>query len=136
MQFKLVEENAQLPKKKHYNDAGYDVFSVEERDIPPRGQEVIHTGVKLVSCEPGICLQIWSKSGLDAEFGLHAGAGIIDPGYRGELLVLLKNMSDDWVTVEAGEAVAQIVPVKIDTDSSVQVVSERGEDGGIARITP
>ena len=83
-----------------------------------------------------ICYQVWPKSGLDAKYGLHTGSGIIDSGYRGEILVLLKNMSDNPIIISAGSPIAQLIPVLIDPSymeevSDISEVSDRGESGGI-----
>jgi dUTP pyrophosphatase len=65
--------------------------------------------------------------------GIATTGGVIDAGYRGEILVLMTNLSDTAVTLRAGEKIAQMIPVPVLT-GEVQVVesleeSARAEKG-------
>src|SRR5574341_875890 len=139
LKFKKINNNAILPTKKNPTDAGFDLYTLKDTFIHAKSQEIIHTGLQLadVITDSPIVLQLWSKSSLDSEHALHVGAGIIDQGYRGEILVLLKNTSDDNYMVDAGDKIAQLVPVYIpevvieETDEVIG--SDRGKDGGILR---
>ena len=53
--------------------------------------------------------RIAPRSGLVANFGIHVGAGVIDPDYFGEIKVVLFNLSDSDYFVEIGHRVAQII---------------------------
>jgi len=134
----IINRNAIIPSKKYPSDAGYDIFSLAGEHIPPRGQNIIRTGVGLNYLTPGYVIQVWPKSGMDAGYSLHTGAGIIDSAYRGEILVLLKNMSDKWVEIGAGEAIAQLVfvPVMSPIIETVKLNSSsaRDDDGGIKDV--
>jgi len=137
VKFNKLTDEAKLPTRKHKMDAGIDVYSLETVRLAANSQKVIHTGIALAKCPRRYVLQVWPKSGLDAEFGLHTGAGIIDCEYRGEILILLKNMSEYIWEIEAGDAIAQLVLLPCpgyeielteDTDET-----ERGDTGGITK---
>ena len=137
LKFKKVKEDAIIPAKKHGSDAGLDVFTRETFQLRRGEHKVVQTGIVLADCPEDIVLFVWPKSGLDAEFGLTTGAGVIDPGYRGEIMILVKNTGAYAIQIEKGDAFAQLVPTKI-SKVEVEEVDEvkqtdRDKDGGIAR---
>jgi dUTP pyrophosphatase len=102
--------------------AGYDVHSNLAVTLPPRsGWVAVGTGVKIAidACLKGgpfersphftLYAQIQSRSGMARNDGVVAFAGIIDADYRGEIVVLLKNESDNEFHVVRGDRIAQIV---------------------------
>jgi dUTP pyrophosphatase len=154
---KKIDDGATLPTKKHENDAGWDLYSNEELVILPKTQATVGTGVQLAGLEYfepvrelgsptpigylpslkdfGLALLFWPRSGLDSKHGIHTGAGVIDEGYRGELLVLIKNMGAESFKIKKGDKIAQMIPTPI-PHSVIEEVSEidegdRGEVGGI-----
>ena len=137
IQFKKIHEDAILPCRKHKGDAGLDVFALETFQLRRREQKVVQTGIVLAGCPDDVGLFVWPKSGLDAEFGISTGAGVIEPTYRGEILILVRNMSSFAIQIEKGDAFAQLVPLKLANEDVEEVDSleetERGADGGIAR---
>lgn len=137
LKFKKFEEDAVIPCRKHETDAGLDVFARETFQLRRGEQRIIRTGVILSDCPEDVALFVWPKSGLDAEFGVSTGAGVIDPGYRGEIMILLKNTGSYDIQIEKGDAFAQLVPTKIaklEVEESTDIVdTDRNDDGGIAR---
>lgn len=146
LKFKKLFDQAIIPTKKFPSDAGWDLYSIQDVAIPAHEQRKMKTGIQLAYAGPDftysgglshpIVLQVWSRSGMDTEKGLHVGAGIIDQNYRGEILVLLKNMSNQTQHIRAGDKIAQLVPLYLPF-SEVEEVEEveetdRGESGGIA----
>lgn len=141
---KLVHEKAIKPSKSRKLDAGFDLYALDDVVIAPRSQMIVDTGVELVELPDvykvnwSTVMLIWPRSGLDAKFALTTGAGVVDYLYRGQVLVLLKNESDDRVIIPYGKAIAQalIQPVWVGdlevVDYSIE--SERGNRGGIAEI--
>lgn len=109
MKFHKTHQDAQLPVKNHDNDAGWDVFAVQDGVVPAHGKMVIDVGLVLAFLEPGYWLRVASRSGLSFKHGLLAHPGVIDNGYRGSLGVLLYNHSDADYQVKQGDRVAQIV---------------------------
>lgn len=135
--FRKKRPDATLPSRKHEQDAGLDLHSVEEVTLKSGESKVVHTGIELAKCMPDLVLFIWPKSGMDAKYGITTGAGVVDSNYRGEILVLLRNVSDSDYIISKGEQVAQLVPVlqpSFEAAWGKEVsASERGADGGIAR---
>lgn len=145
MKVKVVHEKAIVPRRSTPGDAGLDLFAVGDVVIPPWSQAIVETGLELVevpkftdSPEWGTVVQIWPRSGLSAKHGLDTGAGVIDGTYRGPILIVVRNQSDDTVFVPYGKAIAQalVLPVyvgPVETAESGQV-TERGAAGGITSI--
>lgn len=139
IRFKKMQASAKIPSRKHKTDAGLDLYALEDVIIRPGDQKVVHTGIKLAYAPENTVLQIWPKSGLSSKYGLQTGAGIVDSGYRGELLVLIQywpGSNANALQLEAGEAIAQIVPVSlapVDIEVGECKQSDRGAEGGILR---
>lgn len=132
MKFFKTHAEAKLPLKNHSDDAGWDVFSVEDKTIPAKGRGVINVGLKLAYLEPGYWLRVASRSGLSFKNGILAHPGVIDNGYRGELGVLLYNNDNTDHTVKRGDRVAQLVVhfnVDLDVEWGNIESTERGEKG-------
>lgn len=96
--------------------AGFDLCaalpeSSPEIDIAPGERAIIPTGIAIEPLLPGIAGFVYSRSGLGAAKGLTVaqGVGLIDPDYRGEILVYLLNTSNLTHRLRRGERVAQLV---------------------------
>lgn len=114
--------------------AGFDLYSNEEITINPSQWAMVHTGV-FVQLPEGHEMQIRSRSGMASRQGLivHQGVGTIDEDYRGEIIVMLRNVGMDARTVRVGDRIAQGVVAKVER-LEFQVVdsleeTERGEGG-------
>lgn len=126
-----IHPDAKLPSYGHKGDAGIDLFSVVD-SILERGQvEAVSTGIKVAIPEGHVGL-IWDKSGISLK-GVHRLAGVIDSGYRGEVKVVLVNLSDSPFVIEKGMKIAQmliqplIVVKVVETDELDDTT--RGEGG-------
>jgi len=102
-----ISASAKLPEKANPGDAGYDLFAANYYSIAPYGQALVATGLKLAIPE-GYTGLIWDKSGL-AVTGITTLGGVIDSGYRGEIKVIVKNLSEDVFNITAGQKIAQII---------------------------
>ncbi|MDQ7834472.1 MAG: dUTP diphosphatase [Humidesulfovibrio sp.] len=96
------------------HSAGLDLracIDAERLDIPAGGRAAIPVGVAIEICEPGVAGFIFSRSGLGTKEGLTVsqGVGVIDPDYRGQLIVSLLNTSGQARSVERGQRIAQLV---------------------------
>lgn len=103
-------EAAKLPCKSHEDDAAYDLHSSVRRDIAPGDTMIIETGFK-VAIPYGYVGLVCSRSGLAAKedvFVLNA-PGVIDSGYRGDLLVILHNAGTRPFMVEPGDRIGQLM---------------------------
>ncbi|MFH1867181.1 MAG: dUTP diphosphatase [Patescibacteria group bacterium] len=130
---KKIDPRAKLPSYAIPGDAGLDLFALEDFTVPA-GKYVsgIRTGVALAIPDDyvGLC---WDKSGLAANHGIKVMAGVIDSGYRGELLLTLLNTSEQDYHFKAGDKVMQLL---IQPIQQVEVVeadnlpsSERAQGG-------
>ncbi|MDP2944216.1 MAG: dUTP diphosphatase, partial [bacterium] len=102
-----VSPQAKLPQKAHSGDAGYDLYANNYYSIPPYGQDLVGSGVKMVIPEGYVGL-IWDKSGL-AFRGIKMMGGVIDSNYRGEIKMVVKNLSEDDFNIIPGQKIAQIL---------------------------
>lgn len=105
--FRKTDEGAALPKQAYPQDAAYDVAAAEDVIIP-RGERVrVRTGLVIEWLQGDFHPQLCSRSGLAAE-GIDVVGGIVDPGYRGEISVLLANNSKSDFVVAKGDRIAQM----------------------------
>lgn len=132
MKFLKTHEDAQLPKKNHEDDAGWDLFAVEDKIIPAKSKETVDVGLKLAFLEPGYWIRVASRSGLSFKNGILAHPGVIDNGYRGELGVLLYNHNSLDHEVKKGDRIAQLV-IHFNVDMDVEwgniESTQRGDKG-------
>jgi len=130
----LVGGIRHLPERKNQGDAGADLRSRINAIIPPGEYVNIPTGVKVVIPYEYVGL-VFSRSGLATRCGLRLSncVGVIDSGYRGEILVPLYNDSDEVQTVTEGDRIAQLLIMRVELPEFMAVEqlpeSERGEGG-------
>jgi dUTP pyrophosphatase len=94
MQIKKLNEDAILPRYAHENDAGMDLFSNDNTLLEPNQTETISTGIAIAIPKGNVGL-IWDKSGISSKHGIKTLAGVVDSGYRGEIKVVLHNLSNE-----------------------------------------
>jgi dUTP pyrophosphatase len=109
LKFTKTHPDAKLPTKNHSDDTGFDVYSVESKLIPARGNAVVDVGLEFADITPGFWVKVEGRSGLGFKHGITPHAGIIDCGYRGNAGILLRNFSDVDYQVNAGDRIAQFV---------------------------
>ncbi|KAK7623426.1 dUTPase-like protein [Phyllosticta paracitricarpa] len=112
LQVQLVSKTAQLPKKGSTFAAGYDIYSSETVTIPKRGRGLVPTGIR-IALPAGTYGRIAPRSGLAAKHGIDTLAGVIDADYRGDVGVLLANLSDEDFDITPGDRIAQLVVERI-----------------------
>ncbi len=111
--FRKVLKDARLPQAAHTGDAAYDVYAAESCIVTAGKTASVRTGLVMETCPADFHPQLCSRSGMAANYGIDVVAGIIDPGYRGEICVVLNNRSDADFVVAAGDRVAQMRFVRI-----------------------
>ena len=108
----LIHPEAQLPRCAHSSaeESGMDLFAAEEATLPPGGWAAVGTGLAL-EIPPGYEGQVRPRSGLALRHGLTLlnSPGTIDPGYRGEIRVILINHGPDAFPIKPGDRIAQLV---------------------------
>ena len=102
-----VNPQAKLPQKAHPGDAGYDLYADNYYSIPPYGQALVSSGIKMIIPEGYVGL-IWDKSGLAFQ-GIKSMGGVIDSNYRGEIKMVIKNLSEDDFNIIPGQKISQIL---------------------------
>lgn len=129
-----IDKNAIIPFKAHDDDAGMDLFSIEDITLDPMERKLIHTGIK-IQLPKNTEAQIRPRSGLALKHGITVlnTPGTIDEGYRGEIGIILINFSNEKFKIEKGMKIAQMV-IKPILDLEVEEVYEltetsRGEGG-------
>lgn len=114
---KKLSETALLPTKAHEDDVGYDLYADGDFILPPGKVTKISTGIAYGGIGPRFLLEkafkdvfpkIEGRSGL-ASNGVFPVGGIVDPGYRGELVVMLYNSNDEIFPIKKGNKIAQLV---------------------------
>lgn len=133
LKIKKLKPIATLPKYGHLGDAGFDLFCTENVTIGVGERALIPTGLAM-EIPPGFVGLVWDKSGLSNKSGLKTLGGVIDAGYRGEVLVGVINLGKENYVFEVGHKVAQMLIQKIETVNFVEVSdldcnTTRGECG-------
>ena len=106
--FKYLTETAQMPIKANKSDAGFDLYADEDNWVFAKNRKTIKTGVSL-EMPDNLAGLIWPRSGLSVKQGIDVLAGVIDAGYRGEIMVCLYNTSDEDVEIKRGDRIGQMI---------------------------
>jgi dUTP pyrophosphatase len=106
--FTKLDEEAITPFRAHENDVGFDLFSLDEKTIQPGGRECIRTGIS-IKLPQGCYGRIAPRSGLSVSFGIDIGAGVIDPGYTGEIIICVFNFGENPFKVAKYCKIAQLI---------------------------
>ena len=112
IRLKKLDEKAQMPYYGSEYAAGADLYACMEEPltIAAGTTEFVHTGLAM-EIPVGLVGLVYARSGLACKKGLAPAnkVGVIDSDYRGEIMVALHNHSAEYITIEAGERVAQMV---------------------------
>ena len=108
LKIKKLSPTAILPSYAHADDAGLDLCADETIIIQPGERQLIPTGLAM-AIPSGYVGLIWDKSGIASQHGLKTMAGVIDAGYRGEVKILVYNLSNQPYTVQARTKIAQML---------------------------
>jgi dUTP pyrophosphatase len=107
LRIRRLDDAAVLPRKAHPDDLGWDLAALETVRVEPGRIAKLRTGLAF-GFPAGVGGFVKDRSSMAAR-GLHTLAGVIDPGYRGEVQVLVVNLGDAALDVTAGERIAQLV---------------------------
>ncbi|TET65389.1 MAG: dUTP diphosphatase [Candidatus Aminicenantes bacterium] len=131
LKIKKIHKDAKLPHYGHKGDAGLDIFSTIDCVLRKREVKAIPTGIKVAIPEGYVGL-IWDKSGVSLE-GVHRLAGVVDSGYRGEVKIVMANLSDEPFSIEKGMKIAQLLIQPVVEVEVIEVedleATPRGENG-------
>ena len=109
---KKMHKDAKIPTKGTEGAAGHDLYAIEDKTIPAKGQQVVKTGISL-RLPDSTYGRIAPRSGLAVKHGITVNAGVIDRDYTGEIGVILVNLFDANYQVKQGERIAQLIPEKV-----------------------
>ncbi len=130
-----LRPDAQVPTRAYAGDAGIDLAACERVELAPGERALVPTGVA-VAIPAGYAGYVQPRSGLATKHGISIvnTPGLVDSGYRGELLVNLLNTDPrERFVVEPGMRIAQLVVLAVPEVEPVEVDelpdSERGDRG-------
>ncbi len=129
IRIKKLHADAILPSYAHgpEEDAGMDLRAVERVVLLPGVAQGVPTGIA-IELPPGAEAQVRPRSGMALKHSLTVNFGTIDPGYRGEIRVIMFNLGREDYTIEKGDRIAQLIVSKYEP-----VAWEEGELGDSAR---
>jgi dUTP diphosphatase len=135
---KLLEPGATLPTVAHPGeDLGYDVYSLNQVWLYRGKMERVRTGIAVAAYEvhmkhTPLGLILKDRSSMAGK-GVHTHGGVIDAGYRGEIMVSMTTINQLPYMIEAGAKIAQMVPVPVLTGKVLETDdlggSKRGQKG-------
>jgi dUTP pyrophosphatase len=124
-----------VPTRAYGGDAGLDLYALDDGVLGPGERAGVRTGIA-VEIPEGQAGLVLPRSGLARRHGISVvnAPGLIDAGYRGEVEVLLLNTDrSSPFSIAAGDRIAQLVIVRVQTPQVVEVdelaLSERGSGG-------
>ena len=133
--FRRLDPDAILPERAHPGDAGFDLRSIEDFEVGPGERAMVRTGLA-VAIPGGHAGLVLPRSGLASKHGLTLAnaPGLIDAGYRGELICSVVNLDrEEVVKIVRGDRIAQLVIVPVPEVRPAWVdelpPSSRGEGG-------
>ncbi|CAA9411183.1 MAG: Deoxyuridine 5'-triphosphate nucleotidohydrolase [uncultured Rubrobacteraceae bacterium] len=130
--FRRLRPEAKVPERAYTGDAGYDLSAAENLVLAPGERAVVRTGLA-IAVPAGYAGLVLPRSGLAVRHGVSLvnTPGLIDPGYRGELMVpLINHDREETFEVEVGMRIAQLVLVRAAEARFVSVeLLEEGADG-------
>lgn len=113
--FARLDPDAQLPVRGHPGDAGFDLRSAVDVEVGPGERALVPTGLA-VAIPDGHAGLVLPRSGLASKHGLTMAnaPGLIDAGYRGEVICSVVNLDREHaVRIARGDRIAQLVVVAI-----------------------
>lgn len=132
LRVKKVHPEAKLPIYAHPGDVGMDLCTVEEVVVPAGKSARLKSGISVEIPEgyAGLC---WDKSGLSMNHRIKVLAGVIDAGFRGEIVMSVINLGQEAYFFKKGDKVMQMLIQKVEVPEIVEVrelsETQRGEKG-------
>jgi dUTP pyrophosphatase len=131
LEVQKLNPEAKVPTRAYEHDAGLDLTSVETHTLKPGEGKIFKTGIA-IALDPGFVGLVWDRSSMGKK-GVKTLGGVIDSGYRGEIGVILWNISPETHTVNAGERIAQLLIQSVATPQTKEVsvlgTTDRGAGG-------
>lgn len=134
VKYKRLRPQVVVPAPAHAGDAAVDLCTTEAVTLQPGERSAVPTGLA-VAIPDGFAGLVVPRSGhaLRSGIGVVNGPGLIDSGYRGEIMVILVNHGQDLVSFAPGDRVAQLMVVPVPVVEWVEAEdlgdTPRGESG-------
>jgi dUTP pyrophosphatase len=128
LRVKRLVPDIKLPAYAHPDDAGMDLYSAEDKLIQPGEHCTVRTGIA-VAIPKGFVGLVWDKSGI-ASKGLKTMGGVLDSNYRGEVIIILKNISEKPYDLKKNNKIAQLLLQPIEHRPIVEVQELDDTDRG------
>ena len=129
-----LNSDAMIPEYKTNGSAGFDLRTTETMLLAPKETYIFKTGLAFEIPE-GYEMEIRPRSGLSAKTKLRVAnsPGTIDSDYRGEVGIIIDNIGNEPITIQAGERIAQGVIKEVIKAKFIEVselsITERGKGG-------
>lgn len=129
IRIKKLHADAILPAYAHGSseDAGLDLCAVERIVLSPGAAQAVPTGLA-IELQPGYEAQVRPRSGMALKHTVTVNFGTIDPGYRGEIRIIMFNLGRADYTIEKGDRIAQLIVSRYEA-----IEWEEGDLGDSAR---
>jgi dUTP pyrophosphatase len=130
-----LDQGVPLPAYAHPGDAGADLHTTVDAEIPPGERALLSTGIA-VALPDGYAAFVHPRSGLAAKYGVSIvnAPGTVDAGYRGEIMVSVVNLDPrEPVSFRRGDRIAQLVVQRVERARFLEVQTLPGSaraDGG------
>jgi dUTP pyrophosphatase len=113
IRIKKLHPDAAMPHYAHgpLEDAGMDLCALERVVLSPGVALGVPTGIA-IELPPGCEAQVRPRSGMALKHSVTINFGTIDPGYRGEIRVVMFNLGKSDYVIEKGDRIAQLVVAK------------------------
>ena len=118
-----LHPDARVPTRAHDDDAGLDLCALEAATLQPGERATVRTGIA-IALAPGHAGLVLPRSGLAARHGIAIvnAPGLIDAGYRGEVICAVVNLDHEHpVKIAVGDRIAQLVVVALPSIEPVWV---------------
>ncbi len=122
LKIKKLSPDIKIPSYGHSGDAAFDLSARDAVTIQPMERRQVATGLAM-EIPAGYVGLVWDKSGISHKGGLKTLGGVVDAGYRGEIMVGIINLSNESYVFEKGHKVAQMIIQKCEA-VEIQEVTE------------
>ena len=122
---KKIYKDAQLPQMIREGDAAMDFYAYKDYLIKAGERAVVETGVA-IAIPRGYWGNVRDRSGLAGKHSVHTMAGVMDSNYRGEVQIVMINLSQEEYQIKKGDRIAQMI-VSRHEDIEVAEVDELDE---------
>lgn len=119
IKFRKLKNGARIDMPVHKGDCGYDVYATKRIELTPQSHKKVGLGFALEFDDSLVCM-VQAKSGLAAKHGLTTIGNVVDSSYRGEIHAILHNASDEFIVLNQGDKIAQLIFLRCETPKIIK----------------